>query len=91
MTGDTLEITAVDDTTDDAKPLPRQVIVNDDARLLKRAFKLLMSFGIGPLMVCNACKEADRPEIIQWARTADTNDVVMVCGCRVRILEGMRS
>ena len=103
MTTNSLTMTEVDETVPGADeitppvltpdeietPITRQVIPNDEARTLRRALQRLIDRKVGPILVCITCQEAQRPEIIQWAKDDASGNLVMVCGCTVRILDGI--
>jgi len=103
MTTDTLTLTEVDETVDTAAPtqephvvapdedipLLRQVIPNDEARMLMRGLKSLVKRDVGPIMVCLTCQREKRPDIIQFAKRDTDGSLLMICACTVRILEGV--
>ena len=77
----------------EAEPsLVRQVIPYDDAKVMVRAIKILARYNVGVVNVCLKCKEAKRTtaDVAQWARKDDSGELMLNCGCTLRVLDGMR-
>lgn len=95
---DTLEVTELSDDVAppqepeiaDAAPRLRQVIPNGDAKVIIRATRDLLRVGVGVMPVCLTCLREKRPELIQWGRSDASGELVMHCGCTVRVLSGVR-
>ncbi len=67
----------------------RQVLVEGDARALKRGILALGRLAVGLVPVCLLCQQAKRPEVCTWDRLGD-GSLELVCGCTVRIMQGVR-
>jgi hypothetical protein len=89
---DTIDLDTVD-VPQGADPLiikHKQLIPNDDGRKLMRALKMLDSRHIQVVMRCIDCDVDGRMPIIEATRAEETNELLLVCGCTLRIMEGIR-
>lgn len=100
MTQDSLTITEVeDDATVVAQepevveaadtPLLRQVISHQDGMNFRRVVRSLFPLDVGLLAICLTCQKEQRADVIQYARNEQTGEILLVCQCTVRILQGV--
>lgn len=93
MSNDSLTMTEVEPEviTDASQPatLLRQVVPNDDARKIIAAFKLLLQYGLGAMMICQTCMAAKKSEVAVWGHREADGELCLQCGCTRREFTGI--
>ncbi len=89
VTSDLIEVTPEGTQTVEPFTRRRQVIPNDDGRRLRRVLLDFQRRGLTVMMRCEECGAAGRRAIIEATRAEETNELLLVCECTLRICEGI--
>lgn len=74
------------------KTVARQVWISDDATRLQRTLQMAIRdpYRLGLLPLCGVCQKEGRSPECHWQKINETGQVVLVCDCTMRIMEGVR-
>lgn len=65
----------------------RTVIIREHAKTIQKAMGICLREGLQLLLVCPLCEPAGREAIVTPGLDAQTNELLLECGCTVRLLE----
>ncbi len=87
---DTIEVEETPEGPQTVEPLLRlrQLIPRQDAKQRLKTFTAFAQEGVQVLLKCEACAAEGRSWLLEPARAEESGELLLVCDCTLRILEG---